>query len=113
MESKARQFYNNQGFTLNLVDVSDDNHELSGNLLEGHIKENKFVYDPTWSVNPWVLDYPFGNQIFGKIWNPAIFISQGYGNVSILQVHANRHIGKSALRNFLSYRIEKAGVKKK
>jgi hypothetical protein len=113
MESKERQFYNDQGFTLNLVDVLDDNHELSANLLEGHIKENKFVYDPTWSVNPWVLDHPFGNQIFGKVWNPAIFISKGSGNVSILQVHVNRHIGKGALRNFLSYRIEQTGVERK
>jgi hypothetical protein len=112
MENKGRQFYNNLGFTLNLVDISDKNHKFSVNLLEGSIKKNEIAYDATWSVNPWVLDHPFGNQIFEKVWNPAIFISQGSGNVSVLQVHVNRIIGKGALRNFLSYRIEEPGVKK-
>jgi hypothetical protein len=113
MENKGRQFYNDLGFTLNLVDVSDDNHKLLANLLEGSIKRNVIAYYPTWSVNPWVLDHPFGNQIFGKAWNPAIFISQGSGNISALQVNVNRHIGKGALRNFLSYRIEEPGVEKR
>ena len=113
MENKGRQFYNDLGFTLNLVDISDNNHKFSVNLLEGSIKKNDIAYDPTWSVNPWVLDHPFGNQIFGKVWNPAIFISQGSGNVSVLDVHVNRHIGKGALRNFLSYRIEEPGVERK
>jgi hypothetical protein len=113
MQNKVRQFYNDLGFTLNLVDVSDNNHKFAANLLEGFIKDNDIVYNSTWSVNPWVLDHPFGSQIFGKVWNPAIFISQGSGNVSVLQVHVNRHIDKGALRNFLSYRIEEPGVKKK
>ena len=113
MENKGRQFYNDLGFTLNLVDISDNNHKFSVNLLEGSLKKNEIAYDPTWSVNPWVLDHPFGNQIFGKVWNPAIFISQGSGNVSVLDVHVNRHIGKGALRNFLSYRIEEPGVERK
>ncbi|MGY8761063.1 MAG: hypothetical protein ACKVK9_08000 [Nitrospinaceae bacterium] len=113
MENKGRQFYNDLGFTLNLVDISGNNHKFSVNLLEGSIKKNDIAYDPTWSVNPWVLDHPFGNQIFRKVWNPAIFISQGSGNVSVLDVHVNRHIGKGALRNFLSYRIEEPGVERK
>jgi hypothetical protein len=58
------------------------------------------------------LDHPFGNQIFGKVWNPAIFISQGSENILILPVHVNRNIGKGALRNFLSYLIEEPGVEK-
>jgi hypothetical protein len=113
MENKRRQFYSDLGFTLNLVDVSDNNHKVSANFLEGSIKKNGIAYDPTWSVNPWVLDHPFGSHIFGKTWNPAIFISQGSGNVSVLQVHVNRRIGIGALRNFLSYRIQEPGVKKR
>ena len=113
MENKGRQFYNDLGFTLNLVDISDNNHKFSVNLLEGYIKKNEIAYDPTWSVNPWVLDHPFGNQIFGKVWNPAIFISQGSGNFLILRVHVNLNIGKGALRNFLSYRIQEPGVERK
>jgi hypothetical protein len=113
MEHKKRQFYNDLGFTLNLVDVSGGNHKFSANLLEGSIKKNVIAYDPTWSVNPWVLDHPFGDQIFGKAWNPAIFLSQGSGNISVLQVNANPHIGGNALKNFLSYRIEEPGVEKR
>ena len=112
MENKGHQFYNDLGFTLNLVDISDNNHKFLVNFLEGSIKKNEIAYDPTWSVNPWVLNHPFGNHIFGKVWNPAIFISQGSGNISVLQMHVNRHIGIGALRNFLSYRIQEPGVKK-
>ena len=39
MENKERQFYNDLGFTLNIVDVSDNNHKFSANLLEGSIKK--------------------------------------------------------------------------
>jgi hypothetical protein len=52
------------------------------------------------------LDHPFGNNIFENAWNPTIFISQGSGNVSVLDVNVNQHIGKGALRNFLIFRIE-------
>jgi hypothetical protein len=106
MENKERQFYNDLGFTLNIVDVSDNNHKFSVSLLEGSIKKNDIAYDPTWSVNSWILDHPFGNNIFENAWNPAIFISQGSGNVSVLDVNVNKHIGKGALRNFLGFRIE-------
>ena len=106
MENKERQFYNDLGFTLNIVDVSDNNHKFSANLLEGSIEKNDIAYDPTWSVNSWILDHPFGNNIFENVWNPSIFISQGSGNFSVLDVNVNRHIGKGALRNFLSFRIE-------
>jgi hypothetical protein len=112
MENKGRQFYNDLGYTLNLVDIQNNNHKFSANLLEGSIKKNEIAYDPNWSVNPLVLDHPFGNKIFGKVWNPEIFISEGSGNVLILQVHVNRNIGKGALKIFLSYRIEEPGVEK-
>jgi hypothetical protein len=107
IEKKGRQFYNDLGFTLNLVDVAGDDHKISAVMLEGDIKKNKITYNPTWSINAWVLDHPFGNNIFRNAWNPAIFISQGSGNISVLDVKVKQHRGKSALRNFLSFRIEK------
>jgi hypothetical protein len=42
------------------------------------------------------------NNIFKSAWNPAIFISQGSGNVSFLDVNVNQRRGKGALKFFLS-----------
>jgi hypothetical protein len=69
-------------------------------LLEEYIKKNKMDYDPTWSIDTWVLDSLFGNNIFKSTWNPAIFISQGSENVSILNVNVNQRRDKGALKNF-------------
>jgi hypothetical protein len=110
IENKARQFYNDLGLTLNLVNIAGNNHNFSAVLLEGCIKKNKMDYDPTWSINTWVLDHPYGNNIFKSAWNPAIFISQGSGNVSILDVNVNQRRGKGALKNFMSIRIEEPNV---
>jgi hypothetical protein len=43
---------------------------------------------------------------------PKIFTCQGFGNVSVLDVNVNQHIGKGALRNFLSFRIEEPRMEK-
>lgn len=105
MKNKERSFSDNQGFTLNLVDIAGDNSNFTAVLLEGNMKNNKVIYDPTWQVNAWILDHPYGTNIFEKVWNPAIFISKGSGNLSVIDVSFIRNMGKGALKSFLSFRI--------
>ena len=114
MENKERPIFDDSGFTLNLVDVAGDTQRFSAVLLEGYMKNNQVAYNPTWAVNQWILEHPFGNKnIFGISWNPAIYLSQGSGNISILDVKLNRTMGPGALRNFLSFRLEEPKVEEK
>ena len=105
MKNKERSFSNDQGFTLNLVDVAGDNNNFTAVLLEGFMKKNKVIYDPTWKINAWILDHPYGTNIFKKAWNPAVFISKGSGNLSVMDVNFIRNIGNGSMRSFLSFRI--------
>ena len=105
MKNKERSFSNDQGFTLNLVDVAGDNNNFTAVLLEGFMKKNKVIYDPTWKINAWILDHPYGTIIFKKAWNPAVFISKGSGNLSVMDVNFIRNIGNGSMRSFLSFRI--------
>ena len=77
------------------------------------MKEGNIIFDPSWQPNAWIMDHPSGSNIFNRRWNPAVFISQGEGRLSVLDVKFSRRLGHGALRNFLSYRIEKPEVKKK
>jgi hypothetical protein len=114
MENKERPFFDDSGFTLNLVDVEGNTQRFSAALLEGYIKKNKVAYNPTWAINQWILEHPFGNKnIFGINWNPAIYISQGSGNISILDVKLNRSMDPGALRNFLSFRLQEPRLEDK
>jgi hypothetical protein len=106
MENKENSFLNNPGFTLNLVNVAGDNNNFTAVLLEGYMIKDKVIYDPTWQVNAWILDHPYGTDIFESVWNPAIFISKGMGNVSVLDVNFISKIGRGALKDFFSVRIE-------
>ena len=77
------------------------------------MKEGNIIFDPSWLPNAWILDHPYGDDIFSRQWNPAVFISQGAGRLSVLDVKFSRRLGHGALRNFLSYRIDKPEVKEK
>ncbi len=81
--------------------------------MGGRMKEGNIIFDPSWQPNTWIMDHPYGSDIFNRRWNPAVFISQGEGRLSVLDVKFSRRLGHGALRNFLSYRIEKPEVKKK
>jgi hypothetical protein len=105
MNNKERSFSNDQGFTLNLVNIAGDNNNFTAVLLEGFMKKNKVIYDPTWMANAWILDHPYGTNIFNKVSNPAVFISKGSGNLSVMDVNFIRNIGSGSMRSFLSFRI--------
>ncbi len=98
--------------TLNLVEVSGGNRDFSLAFVGGKMKRDSIILDPSWLPNAWVMDHPYGSDIFNRTWNPAVFISQGAGSLSVIDVKYLRHSGQGALRNFLSYRIEEPGVNK-
>ena len=106
-ENREQLFHRASGLTLNLMEVAGSEKNFSAVLLGGQRKEGNIVFDPSWHPNAWILDHPYGSDIFNRRWNPAIFISQGVGRLSILDVKFSRRLGHGAVRNFLSYRIDK------
>ena len=113
IENKELSFYQASGLTLNLVEVAGSEKFFSAALLGGRMKEGNIVFDPSWLPNAWILDHPYGSDIFNRHWNPAVFISQGAGRLSVMDVKFSRRLGHGALRNFLSYRIDKPEVEGK
>ena len=113
IENKDLSFYQASGLTLNLVEVVGSEKFFSAALLGGRMKEGNIIFDPSWLPNAWILDHPYGSDIFNRHWNPAVFISQGAGRLSVMDVKFSRRLGHGALRNFLSYRIDKPEVEGK
>ena len=113
IENKELSFYQASGLTLNLVEVAGSENFFSAALLGGRMKEGNIIFDPSWLPNAWILDHPYGSDIFNRHWNPAVFISQGAGRLSVMDVKFSRRLGHGALRNFLSYRIDKPEVEGK
>ena len=113
IENKELSFYQASGLTLNLVEVAGSEKFFSAALLGGRMKEGNIIFDPSWLPNAWILDHPYGSDIFNRHWNPAVFISQGAGRLSVMDVKFSRRLGHGALRNFLSYRIDKPEVEGK
>jgi hypothetical protein len=113
MESKKPLLQKASALTLNLMEVAGNERNFSGVLVGGQMKEGSIILDPSWLANAWMLDHPYGSDIFNRRWNPAVFISQGEGSLSVIDVTFSRHPEKGAFRNFLSYRIDEPGVVKK
>ena len=113
IENKELSFYQASGLTLNLVEVAGSEKFFSAALLGGRMKEGNIIFDPSWLPNAWILDHPYGSDIFNRHWNPAVFISQVAGRLPVMDVKFSRRLGHGALRNFLSYRIDKPEVEGK
>ena len=77
------------------------------------MKAGGIILEPSWLVNAWMLDHPYGSQIFNRTWNPAVFISQGAGSLSVIDLTFSRHPENGAFRNFLSFRIDEPVVEEK
>jgi hypothetical protein len=100
------QNYEASGLALNLVEVAGSDKLFSAALLGGQVKEGKIIYNPGWKANAWILSHPYGNGIFNRNWNSTVFVSQGAGNLSVMDVQFGKELGNGAMRNFLSYRID-------
>lgn len=75
MESNKMLLHKASGLTLNLMEVAGSERNFSGVLLGGQMKEGDIILDPSWLPNAWMLDHPYGSDIFNHRWNPAVFIS--------------------------------------
>lgn len=106
IENTESLFRNASGLTLNLIALTGDQNNFSAVLLGGQMKAGAISLDPGWLANAWILDHPYGSTIFNHPWNPAIFISQGAGRLSVLDVKFAEPMRSGAAKNFLSYRIE-------
>ena len=113
MRNNEPQLLKASGLTLSLVEIAGNDKNFSAAMLRGRMKKGDVDYDPSWRANAWTLDHPYGSDIFNRVWNPAVFISQGAGILSVIDVSFTRRLGSAALRNFLSYRIEEPKVEKK
>jgi len=113
MKNREPQLLKASGLTLSLVEIAGNDKNFSAAMLRGRMKKGDVDYDPSWRANAWTLDHPYGSDIFNRVWNPAVFISQGAGILSVIDVSFTRRLGSGALRNFLSYRIEEPKVEKK
>jgi hypothetical protein len=113
MEKKEALIYEASGLTLNLMEVAGNENKFLAYLLEGEMKEGKITLDPGWRPNAWILDHPYGSDIYSRPWNPNIFISQGAGNLSVLSAKLFQRLDSGAFKNFLSYRIEEPRAKRK
>ena len=113
MMSKEPQLLKLSGLTLNLMEIQGNDKNFSAALLQGNMIEGKITYDPSWFANARVLNHPYGSDILDHPWNPTIFISQGAGKFSVLDVKLFRRQGYGALRKFLSYRIDEPKAEEK
>jgi hypothetical protein len=102
LKSKAPSSLN-----LNLMNVSGSDKYFSVAFLEGQIVDKQIKYNPSWKINNWTLDHPYGSSIFNWNWNPVVSVSSGASTVAVLDVQffENRNVGM--LKDFLSYEISR------
>ena len=67
--------------------------------------DRQIKYNPSWKINGWILDHPYGNSILNRNWNPAISLSSGVSAVAVLDVHFFGNKNSGMLKEFLSYEI--------
>jgi hypothetical protein len=99
-QSKARH-----SLSLNLMNVSGSDRNFSAAFLEGKTLDRQIKYNPSWKINGWTLDHPYGNSILNRNWNPAISVSSGVSTVAVLDVHFFEKQNLGRLKEFLSYEI--------
>jgi hypothetical protein len=100
IQSKARYSLN-----LNLMNVSGSDRDFSAAFLEGRLVDKQIKHNPTWKINGWTLDHPYGNSILNRNWNPAVSVSSGASTVAVLDVHFFEKRNAGMLKDFLSYEI--------
>ena len=101
-QSKARSSLN-----LNLMNVSGSDRDFSAAFLEGQIVDKQIKHNPSWKINSWNLDHPYGSSIFNRNWNPVVSVSSGASTIAVLDVHFFEKKNVGMLKDFLSYEISR------
>ena len=104
---KIQQSKAGSSLNLNLMNVSGSDRDFSAAFLEGQIVDKQIKHNPSWKINSWNLDHPYGSSIFNRNWNPVVSVSSGASTVAVLDVHffENKNVGM--LKDFLSYEISR------
>jgi hypothetical protein len=102
---KTKQSKTRHSLNLNLMNVSGGGRNFSAAFLDGKMVDRQVKYNPSWKINAWTLDHPYGNSIFNRNWNPAISVSLGVSAVTVLDVHFFDNKNSGILKEFLSYEI--------
>ena len=102
---KAQQSRTRYSLSLNLMNVSGNDRDFSAAFLEGQMVDKQIKHNPSWKINGWTLNHPYGNNILSRNWNPAISVSSGASTVAVLDVHFFENKNLGMLKNFLSYEI--------
>jgi hypothetical protein len=102
---KTKQSKALNSLSLNLMNVSGSDRDFSAAFLEGKMEDRQIKYNPSWKINGWTLDHPYGNSILNRNWNPAISLSSGVSAVAVLDVHFFGNKNSGMLKEFLSYEI--------
>ena len=91
--------------SLNLMNVSGNDRNFSAAFLEGQMADKQIKHNPSWGINGWTLDHPYGTSILNRNWNPVISVSSGASTVAVLDVHFFEKRNAGMLKDFLSYEI--------
>ena len=104
---KIQQSKAESSLNLNLMNVSGSDRDFSAAFLEGQIVDKQIKHNPSWKINSWNLDHPYGSSIFNRNWNPVVSVSSGASTIAVLDVHffENKNVGM--LKDFLSYEISR------
>lgn len=104
---KIKQSQARYSLNLNLMNVSGSDRDFSAAFLEGQIVDKQIKHNPSWKINGWTLDHPYGNSILNRNWNPSVSVSSRASTVSVLDVHFIEKRKAGMLKDFLSYEISK------
>jgi hypothetical protein len=102
---KNKQSKAQYGLNLNLMNVSGNDRDFSAAFLEGQMKDKQIKYNPSWKINGWTLNHPYGTSILNRNWNPTISVSSGASTIAVLDVHFFEKRNSGMLKDFLSYEI--------
>jgi hypothetical protein len=102
---KIKQSKDQYSLNLNLMNVSGSDRIFSAALLEGKMVDKQIKHNPSWKINGWTMDHPYGTSILNQNWNPAISVSFGASTVGVLDVHFFEKRNAGMLKDFLSYEI--------
>lgn len=102
---KNKQSKAHYSLNLSLMNVSGSDRDFSAAFLEGQMEDKQIKHNPSWKINGWTLDHPYGTSILNRKWNPAISISSGVSTVAVLDVHFFEKRNAGMLKDFLSYEI--------
>lgn len=93
-------------FSLNLYFICSTSSNKNGvSYFSGTVRDNQIFLNPTWSLNDWVMDHPFGRGIIPRDWYPMVFLSVSGASHEIIQMDDSSPNSSVLVRGIQSYKI--------